>query len=192
MKDENKNEENNLDEKKEGNNNISADSEITLEEEGEYGTDPTRKLKLKLKVCEEERQENLLGWQRARADYSNALVRFKEENSQAKNFGLSMALEAMLPALESLNRAKEAGAIPKSFEGIAKQIQSAFNSLGASEIKVEIGEKFNPSEHEALGKDQVTEMEKDDTVTAILDSGWKIGERVVKPARVRVGHFDKK
>ncbi len=180
-----------LDENANGDNNTNADSEITIEEDGENGPDPLRKLKEKLKVCEAERQENLLGWQRARADYANALNRFKEEREGAKNLGVSIALEAILPALQSLNRAKNLGQIPENFQGIAKQIQSAFNSLGLSEIKAEIGQKFNPAEHEALGQDLVSDNSKDDTITALLDSGWKIGERVINPAKVRVGHFNK-
>ncbi len=44
--------------------------------------------------------------------------------------------------------------------------------------------------HEALGQDTVDTKEADDSVTAVLETGWKAAEAVIRPAKVRVGHFE--
>ncbi len=52
-----------------------------------------------------------------------------------------------------------------------------------------VGEKFDPLIHEALGQDPVDSENKDDTVTAVLETGWKIQDTIIRPAKVRVGRF---
>jgi molecular chaperone GrpE len=177
----------NLDEEGKGVNNIPAENDFVVEEE-ESGADSLKKLREKLKNCEKKNEENLLGWQRSRADYANALKRFKEEKEEAISLGVSMSLLSLLPALDSLNRAKEAGEIPDNFKGIEKQILSAFENLGAVEIRPKVGDIFDPKEHEALGEDVVDEASKDNTITAMLDCGWKMKDKVLRASRVRVGH----
>ena len=100
------------------------------------------------------------------------------------------AVETLLPAFDALERSKEHGEIPEGFLAIAKQLESAFASLGLEELG-QLGEKFNPAFHEALGQDVAASAETDDTVTAVLEKGWKVGEVVIRPAKVRVAHFAK-
>jgi len=141
-----------------------------------------------LAVCRKEKQEYMDGWQRAKADYVNLLKRFETETKTAELKGKVGAVEALLPAFDALERAKEHGEIPEGFTGIAKQLESAFVALGLEEIG-EIGEQFNPMFHEALGQDPTESKEKDDTITGVLEKGWKVGETVIRPAKVRVAHF---
>ena len=74
------------------------------------------------------------------------------------------------------------------FLAIAKQIENAFAALGLEEIG-KVGEKFDPAMHEAFAQDAAESAETDDTITAILEKGWKIGDVVIRPAKVRVAHF---
>ena len=53
-----------------------------------------------------------------------------------------------------------------------------------------MGEIFDPTYHEALGQDPVNSPEEDDQVTAVLETGWKANHEVIRPAKVRVGHFE--
>jgi molecular chaperone GrpE len=53
-----------------------------------------------------------------------------------------------------------------------------------------VGEKFDPSLHEALGQDPTSSKEEDDIVTVVLEPGWKTADAVVRPAKVRVAHFE--
>ena len=79
--------------------------------------------------------------------------------------------------------------MPESFQSIAKQLHDSATSLGLIKFG-SVGETFDPMHHEALGQDPVDSQEKDDTVTAVLETGWKAGEEVIRPAKVRVGLFE--
>lgn len=141
-----------------------------------------------LAVCRKEKQEYMDGWQRAKADYVNLLKRFEVETKSAKVAGVVKAVETLLPAFDALERSKEHGEIPEGFTAIARQLESAFAALGLEEVG-KIGEQFNPVFHEALGQDPAESAEKDDTITSVLERGWKVGETVIRPAKVRVAHF---
>ena len=143
------------------------------------------KLKAELEACQKERQEYMYGWQRAKADYVNSLKRFDEEKKAERGRGVVKAAEALLPAFDALERAKAHGDIPEGFAGIVKQLESGFSSLGLEAFGA-AGEAFDPALHEALGQDAAESAEQDDTVSAVLEQGWKIGNAVVRPAKVRV------
>lgn len=147
------------------------------------------KLKADLEVCQGEKQANLDGWQRAKADYVNLLKRFETESKNAELKGRVGAVETLLPAFDALERAKEHGEVPEGFTAIAKQLESAFASLGLEALGV-VGEAFNPAYHEALGQDVAERVESDDTVTVVLEKGWKVGDTVIRPAKVRVAHYE--
>ena len=146
------------------------------------------KMREELSSCRKEKQEYMDGWQRAKADYVNLLKRFESDNKSAKQSGVVKAVETLLPAFDALERSKEHGEIPSGFVAIAKQLESAFVSLGLEELG-KLGEPFNPVFHEALGQDAADSVETDDIITAVLEKGWKIGETVIRPAKVRVAHF---
>ena len=147
------------------------------------------KLRKELEEARKEKQINLDGWQRAKADYVNALKRFEEEKRTALELGTLKSASAFLPVIDSLERAKAAGDLPEGFGGILKQLEGAVSKLGLTQFG-EVGEKFDPSLHEALGQDATGDADADDTVTAVLEPGWKSGEQVVRPAKVRVAHFE--
>ncbi len=146
------------------------------------------KMREELEVCRKEKQEYMDGWQRAKADYVNALKRFDEEAKTSETRGIVKAVETLLPAFDALERSKEHSEIPEGFLAIARQLENAFTALGLTALGV-IGEHFNPALHDALGQDVVGSSQMDDTVTAVLEKGWQIGDFVVRPAKVRVGHF---
>ncbi|TSC70356.1 MAG: molecular chaperone GrpE [Parcubacteria group bacterium Gr01-1014_49] len=146
------------------------------------------KMREELSACRKEKQEYMDGWQRSKADYVNLLKRFEGESKTTKQAGVVKAVETLLPAFDALERAKEHGELPEGFLAIARQLESAFASLGLEELG-KVGEPFNPAFHEALGQDAAESTETDDTITAVLEKGWKIGESVIRPAKVRVAHF---
>ena len=146
------------------------------------------KMREELSACRKDKQEYMDGWQRAKADYVNLLRRNEEAAKAAESSGKIKAVETLLPAFDALERSKEHGEIPDGFLAIAKQLESAFASLGLTALG-EVGEKFDPIFHEALGQDPTDDNEADDTVTAVLEKGWKVGDAVIRPAKVRVAHF---
>jgi molecular chaperone GrpE len=181
------------------------DEDVTIEADGseERGGDEeleasesradskVAKLKAELAAAKKEKQEYLDGWQRAKADYVNALKRFEEDKRSAVALGQTKAVLLFMPALDSLARARASGeAMPVGFEAIAKQLEDAAKAIGLTPIG-KVGEKFDPSLHEALGQDPAASPDEDDTVTAVLEPGWKAGEAVIRPAKVRIAHFEK-
>lgn len=150
--------------------------------------DKIAKMREELSECRKEKQEYMDGWQRAKADYVNLLKRFETESKSMELRGRVGAVETLLPAFDALERSKEHGEIPEGFLAIARQLESAFASLGLTELGA-VGEKFDPTLHEALGQDAVESEEKDGMITVVLEKGWRVGNTIIRPAKVRVAHF---
>lgn len=164
----------------------SADGDLADEELLE--DNKIKKLKKEIETLRSEKQENMDGWQRSKADYVNALRRFEEEKKSAKDAGVEKAVEALLPAFDAMERAKAHGEVPAGFEAIVRQLESAFAALGLQSVGA-VGDHFDPVIHEALGQDVVATEGEVDTVTAVLETGWKRGERIIRPAKVKVGRL---
>ena len=162
--------------------------EIEDPEATEKFEDKLAKMREELSACRKEKQEYMDGWQRAKADYVNALKRFGDDAKVSESKGKIRAVETLLPAFDALERAQEHGEIPEGFLAIARQLESAFAALGLEEIG-NVGEKFNPALHDGLGQDPADSIETDDTITVVLEKGWKIGDVIIRPAKVRIGHF---
>jgi len=173
--------------------NIEADGaeEVGMSEEELEATESREgakvaKVKKELEACKAERQEYMDGWQRAKADYVNVLKRGEEEKKSAQEKGTVKAAKAFIGVLDSLTRAEASGEVPEAFQAISKQIHAAATSLGLAPFGA-VGDAFNPEQYEALGQDPVEDILLDDTVTAVLEQGWKAGEMIVRAAKVRVG-----
>ena len=139
-----------------------------------------------MEQANKEKQEYLDGWQRAKADYVNVLKRSEGEREQALAKGLAKGAKAFIGVMDTLDRAQSAGEVPEAFQAIARQLHSAATSLGLEKFGA-VGDQFDHNLHEALGQD-VVEADLEDTITAILEPGWKAGNEVIRPAKVRVGH----
>ena len=163
------------------------DIELAPEDEGaaDRADEKVKKLREEIAALRKEKQEYMDGWQRAKADYVNALRRFEEEKKHERSHGVVTAIEALLPAFGALERAKAHGEVPKGFAGIAKQLESAFAALKLEPVG-ETGDAFDPAMHEALGIDETDASEKDETVSAVLEKGWRMGEKLIRPAKVRI------
>ena len=147
------------------------------------------KLKKELEAVKKEKQEYLDGWQRAKADYMNAAKRFEEDRLQATNFGKMAVFKSFITPMDSLERAKALGELPEAFQAISKQLEEAAKAHGLMQFG-EVGEKFDPQLHEALGQEPASSIEEDDTIVTVLERGWKVGEMVIRPAKVRVASFE--
>lgn len=161
--------------------------ELSRDDAGE-ASGKVAKQKAEIERLRAEKQEYLDGWQRAKADYVNALKRFEMEKLQAIDLGKVVAVRNFIPVMDSLERAEMAGEVPESFKGIAKQLHDAAKTLGLTKFG-EVGDEFDPNLHDALGQDTTEDTSKDNTVTAVLETGWKSKEVVVRPAKVRVASF---
>lgn len=168
---------------------VKIESDVEDSEIGERGAEAKiAKMRDELAECRSDKQEYMDGWQRAKADYVNLLKRTESDCQAAELKGKTRTIETLLPAFDALERAKEHGDIPEGFLAIARQLESAFASLGLEEVG-KIGEPFDPALHDAFGQDAVESASADDTITAVLEKGWRINGTIIRPAKVRVGHF---
>jgi molecular chaperone GrpE len=99
-------------------------------------------------------------------------------------------IASLLPALDDLNRAIEAENAPREaiLEGIrsiATSFQSALTNAGVVPI-LSVGEQFDPELHEAVDTEE-TDREMDGKVIAEYSRGFRMGDRLLRPARVKVG-----
>lgn len=175
---------------------ISDDVEFVAED-GEGNTlssdAKVKKLRAELAKANKERTEYLTGWQRAQADYVNLK---KEE--QAKRESLATVIkedfaESLLPALDSFTMAmsnKQAWEKVDAnwrvgVEYIYTQLLKSLSDHNITQIN-EVGVPVDGFAHQAVEVVETDDASKDDTVAAILQMGYKIGDKIIRPARVSV------
>ena len=126
---------------------------------------------------------------RAKAEAENARRRADEEISKARKFALESFAESLLPVTDSL----EAGlaikdASPKQIrqgaEATLQQLKSALERNRVIEINPASGAKFDPHQHQAISV--VPAAQEANTVVSVLQKGYLIAERVLRPALVTV------
>ncbi len=126
---------------------------------------------------------------RAQADVQNARRRADDEIAKARKFAVEAFAESLLPVLDSL----EAGlAIPnvtieqirEGSEATLRQLKSALERNKVVEIAPAAGTKFDPHHHQAISV--VPAAQEPNTVVTVLQKGYSIAERVLRPALVAV------
>lgn len=124
---------------------------------------------------------------RANADSYNAQKRMESETEKAKRFALQKFAKDLLDVVDNLERAiASAGENAAIVEGIQLTHKSLLDILsrhGVSAIDP-VGEKFNPEHHEAVGIDPNAAA---DTVGVVLQKGYLLHDRLLRPAMVQVG-----
>ncbi len=141
-----------------------------------------------------ERDEYLAGWQRSKADFANAKKRFDDDMKAFRAMANEGLIEELLPVLSSFEMAfanKEAWEkADKNWrtgvEYIYTQIKSVLEQNGLKEINP-IGEKFDYTKHEAIEHEAVIDSAKENTVTRVIEKGYILGGKLIKPAKVVVG-----
>ena len=127
---------------------------------------------------------------RANADLDNALKRTVNEVEKAHKYGVEKLLVELLPVIDNLEHALNnlsENATKEDKEGIEltlKSFESALDKFGISPI-YPISEDFDPIQHEAVSvvKD---EKHADNKIVEVMQKGWRLHERVIRPARVVV------
>ena len=177
------------------------DDDIVIEEEEEATApekkDKTTKLKEKLKKCQEEKQEYLDNWQRAQADFLNLRKRDEEDKQKAIKFAKQELMEEVISVLDSFDMAfgnKEVWEkAPEVWrEGVTRihnQLENILTKNGLDKI-APLGEKFDPNFHEAVSSGPVSE-DKDGEIIQVLQAGYRLHEKVIRPAKVVVGTYSK-
>jgi molecular chaperone GrpE len=131
---------------------------------------------------------------RLQAEFENARKRTAREQQEFREYAVADALKALLPILDSFERALQTSASDKSeFRGgvelIYKQLQDALVKLGLRPIPAK-GEPFDPHLHQAIEMVDTKEAE-DHHVLDELQRGYKLKDRLLRPSMVRVARNPK-
>jgi molecular chaperone GrpE len=131
---------------------------------------------------------------RLQAEFENARKRAAREQQEFRDFATADAIKALLPALDSFERALQAPTNQlNEFRGgvelIYKQMQDALAKLGVRAIPAK-GERFDPHVHEAIEMVETTEV-PDHQVVDELQRGYKLKDRLLRPAMVKVAQNSK-
>ncbi|HTT09542.1 MAG TPA: nucleotide exchange factor GrpE [Burkholderiaceae bacterium] len=126
---------------------------------------------------------------RARAETENTRRRAQDDIAKAHKFAVESFAEALLPVVDSLEKALDAAAgtstsLREGIEITLRQLRSAFEKNRLSEINP-LGEKFDPHRHQAISMVPAEGMPPNH-VAAVLQKGWMIADRVLRPALVTV------
>ncbi|MFZ5848060.1 MAG: nucleotide exchange factor GrpE [Actinomycetota bacterium] len=122
--------------------------------------------------------------QRLQAEYVNYKRRVDRDRELVKQNATFAALSAMLPVLDDIDRAREHGEVEGGFKAVADSLERIVTGLGLEKFGAP-GDEFDPNLHEALM--HATSPEVSTTVCQnIVHAGYRIGDRVVRPARVTV------
>lgn len=121
-------------------------------------------------------------WKRALADYQNMEKRVEREREDfAKFFNLQL-VSKLIGVLENLNLAAR-HLNDGGLDITAKELKNIISEQGVSEIEVKVGDNFDPNFQECV---ELVAGEEDQKVVEVIASGYIIGDRVVRPAKVKV------
>ena len=125
---------------------------------------------------------------RAQAEFENARRRAAKEQQDFREYAAADAIKALLPVIDSFERAlqmkSDLGDFRSGVELIYKQLQDALAKLGVQPIPAK-GELFNPHVHEAIEMVETSDA-PDHQVIEELQRGYKMKERLLRPAMVKV------
>ncbi len=132
--------------------------------------------------------EHLDDLRRVSAEYVNYKKRVDRDRDLAREQGVTVVIEALLPVLDDIHLARQHGDLDGGpFAAIADKLEAVLARFGVTALGAE-GEPFDPTVHEALMhvEAELPESATTTTVVHVLQPGYKVGERVVRPARVSV------
>jgi len=165
------------------------DDPASLESPARPSTESSELQKLKV-----ERDTLIDRLARLQAEFENARKRTAREQQDFRDYALADAVKALLPILDSFERALQTGSAEKSeFRGgielIYKQLQDALVKLGLRPIPAK-GEPFDPHLHEAIEMVDTSDA-PDHQILEELQRGYKLKDRLLRPSMVRVARNPK-
>ena len=135
----------------------------------------------------EEKVEDLTNrWKRAAADYQNLERRVGKERQEWIKLAVLPILVRLLSVLDNLLRAR-VHFPDKGLDIICADLVNILADQGLSEIPVALGDRFDPEVHECV---ELVKGEAGEQIVEVIDKGYIMGDRVIRPARVRVSQKD--
>ncbi|WP_413808263.1 nucleotide exchange factor GrpE [Streptomyces sp. OE57] len=122
--------------------------------------------------------------QRLQAEYQNYRRRVERDRVTVKEIAVASLLSELLPVLDDIGRARDHGELVGGFKSVGDSVEAVVAKLGLQQFGKE-GEPFDPLIHEALMHSYAPDV-TETTCVQILQPGYRIGERTIRPARVAV------
>ncbi len=148
-------------------------------------------LRQQLEAAQQEAAENKAGWQRASADFANYKRRTEQERDAMFGLANETLLIKMLAVADDFDRAiatvpaeRQADSWVEGIAAIDRKLRLVLDSEGLTPIEA-VGQPFDPHEHEAVVQEERPDL-AEGTVTAELQRGYRIRDRVLRPAMVAV------
>ncbi|MFI6848599.1 nucleotide exchange factor GrpE [Kitasatospora sp. NBC_00085] len=135
-------------------------------------------------AAKRELAERTADLQRLQAEYQNYRKRVERDRLTVREIAVSNILESLIPVLDDIGRAREHGEVTGGFKSVAESLETVVAKLGLQQFGKE-GEPFDPTMHEALMHSYSSDV-TEDTCVQILQPGYRIGERIIRPAMVAV------
>jgi molecular chaperone GrpE len=122
--------------------------------------------------------------QRVQAEYANYRKRVDRDRMAVRELALANVLSELLPALDAIGQARQHDELSGGFKSVAESLESTVSKLGLVTYGEE-GEPFDPTVHEALTHSYSPDV-SEVTCVEIYQPGYKVGDRILRPARVAV------
>jgi len=165
--------------------------EVHNEKEAQASTVSFEELEGQIKAIEVERESLNNQLLRVQADYDNFRRRSREERARDSQFRAQELVENLLPIVDTFSRAlqskaesEETQAFKQGVDMVFKQFMSALETEGV-EVIDPFQQPFDPHDHQAVMQDEESDLEPN-TVTEVLQKGFKLNGRVLIPAMVKV------
>jgi molecular chaperone GrpE len=148
-------------------------------------------LKEELEAAKRNNTSNLEGWQRERAEFSNYKKRIEREQAQLSHTITGSVIKKYLVVLDDLDLALKSR--PKDAEGaawaagielVARKLNAIIESEGIERINAD-NVPFDPNIHEAISHEENPDVESGNVIE-VVRQGYKLGDRILRPAMVRV------
>lgn len=171
---------------------IHDEDDMVSEEEIENPKALIKKLRSDLKTAQQEKMDIMTSWQRDKADFLNARKRDQETQAEVIRFANQNLIIDMLPTLDGYEQAMQQPSWTTVDETWRKGIEALMTKIYVSLQKVgvekygKVGDMFDPNLHQAVGNVETTEKEKDQTLALVMQAGYKLHDKVIRPALVQI------
>lgn len=172
------------------------EGDIISEDESENPKAALKKLKDELKQVKQEKMDLLTNWQKDKADFINARKRDEETKADVIKFSNQILINDLLPIIDGYEQAKNQPTWTtvdevwrKGIEAIIDKVYAVLQKSGV-ESYGQAGDEFDPKMHEALGQEKTDDGLKDHKISMVMQKGYKLHDRVIRPAMVKVYHFE--
>jgi molecular chaperone GrpE len=122
--------------------------------------------------------------QRLQAEYVNYKRRVDRDREANREIAVASVLTELLHTLDDIGRARDAGELEGAFKAVAESVERVTEKVGLVRYG-EVGDVFDPRIHEALVHNYSDEVDGP-TATMVMQPGYRLGERILRPARVAV------